>query len=164
MPTPTYKPIANVTLGSSASSVTFSSISQAYRDLILIATGTGTGNVNLCARFNGDSGGNYYDVYGYGTGSSSVSSYDNAFDKFNISAAAYWSTSNPATTTLQLFDYSATDKHKVGLSRSNNANVAVDMQAARWANTAAVTSLSVVPSNANSFAAGSTFALYGVAA
>lgn len=163
MPTTTYIPLANVTLSSSASSVTFSSISQLYRDLILIATGTGTGNVNLCARLNGDSGNNYADVYAYGTGSSSVSSADTPYDKMNISAAAYWSTSNPATTTFQVFDYSSTGMHKNGLARSSNANVAVDMQASRWMNTAAVTSLSVIPSNANSFAAGSTFAIYGVA-
>lgn len=159
-----WTPIANITLNSSASSVTFSSISQSYRDLILISNGLGTGNINIVARFNGDSSNSYYDVYAYGSGSSAVSGVDSAVSGANLSAAAYWGTSTAGTTINNILDYTVTDKHKVVLGRSNNPSTAVDMGVARWANTAAITSITFLPSNANSFAAGSTFAIYGVSA
>jgi hypothetical protein len=162
MPTSTYTPLANLTLGSSAASVTFSSISQAYRDLILVCTGTASGNVNLGARFNSDTGSNYSFVTMYGNGSSATSA--SGTDTYMpITNAGYWTTANPATATLTVMDYSATDKHKTTLSRGNNSAVAVDAAASRWANTAAVTSITVIGSNANTFAAGSTFELYGIA-
>lgn len=164
MPTATYTPIANVTLSSTASSVTFSGISQAYRDLVLISSGIGTGNINIVARFNGDSGSNYSDAYGYGSGTSAVSGTDVSVTGANLSAAAYWGTTFAGSTINHVMDYSATDKHKIVLGRSNNANTAVDMGASRWANTAAITSITFITSNANSFAAGSSFAIYGVAA
>ena len=49
MPTPTYTPLATVTLGTSAASVTFSSIPATYRDLILIFDGTGSGSTGKAA-------------------------------------------------------------------------------------------------------------------
>jgi len=74
MPTPTYTPLATVTLGSTAASVTFSSIPATYRDLILIITAQRTGSpVNVGMRFNGDSGSNYSSVFMTGTGSSAIS-------------------------------------------------------------------------------------------
>jgi hypothetical protein len=54
-----YTALANVTLGSSAASVTFSSISQSYRDLVLVITATTSAVDNAFIRFNSDSGSNY---------------------------------------------------------------------------------------------------------
>jgi hypothetical protein len=72
MPTPTYTPLATVTLGSSASSVTFSSIPGTYRDLILIFDGTGSGTTgNLRMTFNGSTLSNFTDVRMYNFNNSS---------------------------------------------------------------------------------------------
>jgi len=65
----------------------------------------------------------------------------------------------------QLLDYSATDKHKTLINRLNSTNGGsstenVEQQAARWANTAAVTSIEIF----GNFASGATFNLYGVIA
>jgi hypothetical protein len=65
-----------------------------------------------------------------------------------------------------IMDYSATDKHKTSLSRGNalgQANVSVIAYASRWANTNAITSLTVLLES-GSFLTGSTLSLYGVIA
>jgi hypothetical protein len=71
MPTPTYTPLATVTLASTASSVTFSSIPATYRDLVVVHNNFGTVNndANSNFRFNGDSGSNYSRVYAFWSGS-----------------------------------------------------------------------------------------------
>jgi hypothetical protein len=63
MPTPTYIPLATVTLGSADSSVTFSSIPATYRDLILVLNGTRSTTSGVRARANADAGANYPMVY-----------------------------------------------------------------------------------------------------
>ena len=61
-------------------------------------------------------------------------------------------------------DYSATDKHKTMLSRGGSSSFGVGMNAGRWANTSAVTSVLVIGQSGLDFAAGSTFYLYGIEA
>jgi hypothetical protein len=64
---------------------------------------------------------------------------------------------------LQLMDYSVTDKHKVFLTRSGRASSGLDMIASRYASTASVDSITIIPS-AGSLAAGTTLSLYGIGA
>jgi len=156
MPTPTYTALANVTLGSSASSVTFSSIPATYRDLIFVFSGVvsaGGGEV-VRITFNGDgNSANYSAVFANGDGST-TSSGTNA-RRFGLMYASR------SQTVASFMDYSATDKHKTYLSRTGGASNALEMIAGRWANTAAITSFQVFP-DANGFASGSTLSLYGV--
>jgi len=157
-----YTALANVTLGSSAASVTFSSISQAYRDLVLVSTGTATSNSwQVSMRFNSDSGSNYTDVYMLGTGSSALSA-SGTFSAIDIS----FFRSSVTSGATNIFDYSATNKHKTLLTRYDNASDATVARASRWANTAAITSFVLFNGSGGSeqFAAGTTFALYGVSA
>jgi hypothetical protein len=166
MPTPTYTPLANVTLGSSAASVTFSSIPATYRDLILVVANlSATTSNTLYARLNGDTGSNYSYVVANGdsVGARSQSSTDG---NGLLMGSTYQGlpTSGVAQSVLQIMDYSATDKHKTGLARYGSAGRGdVDMSASRWANTAAVTSITVrvsgVSVNINS---GTTLNLFGV--
>jgi len=160
MPTPTYTPLATVTLGSSAASVTFSSIPATYRDLIFVFNGgVISGAHNLSVAFNSDTtSGNYSGVAMSGTGSSasSVLILPRLLNDFGYLEA------NQAVFITQFMDYSATDKHKTYLSRSNNAANGVSAVAGRWANTAAITSIALT-SGAN-FATGTTFSLYGIVA
>jgi hypothetical protein len=166
MPTPTYTPLATVTLGSSASSVTFSSIPATYRDLIVITNQTmvsGAG-YDTSLRFNADSGSNYTNVYALGTGSATGS----GTQSLTFADCGYMTTfvSNSFNRIIQIMDYSATDKHKTLISRASNTAGAeqVAMYANRWANTAAITTVQVLSGSGNSYAAGSTFNLYGVIA
>lgn len=159
MPTPTYIPLANITLGSSASSVTFSSIPGTYRDLVVIGTFVPSGAfADMGLRFNGDGGTNYSFVEAAGNGSTA-----NSNSGARAQAVMLYTTGTDSWMfNAQIMDYSATDKHKTVLSRANSAAVVTIMTANRWANTAAITSVTVRP-DASTFASGSTFALYGIA-
>lgn len=162
MPTPTYTPLANLTLSSTASSVTFSSISQAYRDLVLVVTGkrnsSGSGPASLVITVNGDTGSNYANVLIYESpGSVAASSQSSlnymggvAEDDFGLNV-------------IHFLDYSVTNKDKNVLGRwgSYGSNSQTRAAAGRWANTAAITSITMTPSMG--FTSASTFALYGIA-
>jgi hypothetical protein len=160
MPTATYTALATVTLGSSASSVTFSSIPATYRDLVLLFGGKSTSAslVEMLARINGDSGSNYSRVSMFGgegfLGSSSSTQTAILPHNFNSTDGDF---------ILQCMDYSATDKHKTFLARDGIATVVTAAVATRWANTAAITSIELTAPTV-SFAANSVFSLYGISA
>jgi hypothetical protein len=165
MPTSTYKPLATVTLGSAASTVTFGSIPAIHRDLVLVFSGSATSNGSGASfRLNGDTGNNYGQVRALGIGSTISSAYSGGGNLafLNSNEGLGIAISN---VTLQIMDYSATNKHKTTLNRNNNNNTLgthVEMIAGRWFNTAAVTSITI--SGSINFATGSTFSLYGIAA
>jgi hypothetical protein len=158
MPTPTYTPLATVTLGSSASSVTFSSIPGTYKDLVLVVNGkSGTGTeTNLALRPNNDSG-NANRVFMFSDGSS-VSS--GVFTEALFIGTLPTSESSNTTSISNIMDYSATDKHKTILQRSSRA-VNVSAQALRWGSTSAITSIVLVVTT-QSIGAGTTLSLYGI--
>jgi hypothetical protein len=155
MPTPTYFPLANITLGSSASSVTFSSIPASYRDLIIVHNGALTNTDNIVWRANGDTGANYSIVQALSV-SSGTSSNSGVGRTSGLAGSSYTQQSVNIT---QWLDYSATDKQKTSLGRANSTSGEVGMSSSRWANTAAITSLTLL----GAFASGNTFALYGIA-
>jgi hypothetical protein len=153
MPTPTYTPLATVTLGSSASSVTFSSIPATYRDLILVSSPLHPSDAGILLRPN-NSASDGSNVYMFGNGSITASGPESRI----LAGTANTSTS---TMILQIFDYAATDKHKTFLLRSDKSSNVI-AYAQRWAQTTAITSLVLVPES-STLSAGSTFALYGIA-
>jgi hypothetical protein len=148
MPTPTYTPLATVTLGSSASSITFSSIPATYRDLVLVANKSDSTDLSL--RFNGDTGSNYFRVFMIDFGGAGASG-SQTNTKIDIGGGNL--------TLVNIMDYSTTNKHKTVLDRMNSAG-RVQADAQRWANTSAITT--VLISSSSSFAAGATFNLYGI--
>ena len=159
-----YVPLANVTLSSSAASVTFSSISQAYRDLVLVVTGNVASGQQACSIvLNNDTTAAYSYVRAGGSGSavnSNAASNGNAM--FLGQGNAYLDAASSGWNCLVNFqDYSVSDKHKSMLTRENQPALGTDMYAHRWANTASITSMQVKLS-ASTWVAGSTFALYGV--
>lgn len=152
-----YQPLSNITLSSSASSVTFSSIPTTFRDLVLVTKDLAVGgNGSVRIRFNGDTtDGNYSRVQMFGaTTSRGVGSTNGHF--FYDS---YETQGQP--TLVNINDYSASNKDKTILVRFSGIDSYVVAGAHRWANTAAITSIAIVP-NGFSFASGSTFALYGI--
>jgi hypothetical protein len=164
MPTNTYTPLATVTLTGTDSEVVFSNIGSGYRDLILVCSMLGTGGDGVVrVRFNSDTGTNYHNVFAYGEAPSTTGSISS-----NISYA-YGSITNAGTSiatlaTIQLQDYSVTDKHKTMLIKSGYGTNNAWIGASRWANTNAITSISLSHNGTNSFASGSTFNLFGVVA
>jgi len=162
MATPTYTAIASITLGSDVSTVEFASIDQSFRDLVLVANWKPAGNYGQW-RLNNDTGSNYSRVFMRGNGSAAGSGSGTSNAAFFNIASSYTS-STEALTILQIMDYSATDKHKTALQRTNaNTPNEVEAYAYRWANTAAVTTITIDTQNGSNILTGSTFALYGIA-
>jgi hypothetical protein len=158
MPTPTYTPLATVTLGTASSSVTFSSIPASYRDLVLVVAGTTSASTGLYLRLNGDTAANYTAIYAYGTGSVAVS---NTTILMNGLLFGNFVSANQSVAINQLMDYSATDKHKTMIGRINQPSNDVIMTATRWANTSAVTSIQLLPQT-GTMSVGMTASIYGI--
>jgi hypothetical protein len=157
MPTPTYTPLATVTLGSSATSVSFSSIPSSFRDLVLVFDGTLNENEGLGIRFN-DATTGYSDVDMTGTGSSTSSGTNSSSSSINV---AYIVVAGRNNVIVQIMDYQATDKHKTILGRANSGSV--QAYAGRWASTNAVTKVTFLQVGFATISAGSTLSLYGIA-
>jgi len=153
----TYTPIATNTLGSAAASVTFSSIPSTYTDIVLIQNSTGAGGAGASyLRFNGDTTGVYSRTRLLGNGSAASSYRETGAN--NISSDA--PSSSNSTTIWNIMDYANTTTFQTVLYRDNSSAYVV-AQVGLWRNTAAITSLSIT-ADAGTFAAGSTFTLYGV--
>ena len=162
MPTATYTPLANVTLGSTASGVTFSSIPATYRDVILVVNASSSIQTELFLRFNSDTGSNYNTVRMQGSGSLAASASTSNATGARLNGNGDIMTTPSFNAVIQLLDYSATDKHKAALSRTSSAG-GVDACAVRWANTNAITTILAYPTT-GTFSSGSTFNLFGVIA
>jgi len=158
----TYTPIATNTLSSATASVTFSSISGAYTDLVLIInpqSASGTTSVDI--QFNGDTGSNYSLTYLYGTGTAAASGRDSNTAIAN-GGSAVATASTFCINTVQIMNYSNTTTYKSLLTRANNTAGNVLTSVSMWRNTAAITSISLKLATAVNFTSGSTFSLYGI--
>ena len=164
MATNTYVALQTQTLGSSSASVTFSSIPATYTDLyIVIEAKNLTGNSDVLMRFNSDSGSNYSATILGGDGSSAYSARRtnstsvilNYFDFLNSSTATQFN--------VNIQNYSNATTYKTAILRANRADQATEAVVGLWRNTAAITQIDLTPSS-SSFAAGSTFSLYGIKA
>jgi hypothetical protein len=155
----TYEPIATQTLGSATNSVTFSSISGSYTDLVLVFNGTVSANQYVALRLNSDTGSNYSWTRVDGNGSTAQSSRGTSttFGRLGIGDPT-----NRTLTISQFMNYSNTTTNKTVLSRSNTDFVGALVNL--WRNTAAITSITVLTTTADTFTVGSTFTLYGIKA
>lgn len=157
-----YTPLATVTLTSAVNSVTFGSIPNTYRDLIIIFNGSGQ-STNITLQINGDETASAYirqRMSGNGTTASAQTITSNAF--FLSSASDIVASSQCK---IEILDANTTDKHKNILARTGTPGSGTDAVTGRWTNVARVQS--VVLRNAlttNTFTIGSTFSLYGVVA
>jgi hypothetical protein len=168
MPTPTYTPLATVTLASATSTVTFSNIPATYRDLILItnevhASSSTQGSTYLT--FNSDNGSNYSMVYMAGNTSGGGQSGTSGTTEKIFTSRFNNVVGNSGI--AHIMDYSATDKHKTVISRGNAAQqigLPAIAFANRWASTAAITTIACTPEISGNYGVGSTFSLYGIVA
>lgn len=170
MPT-TYEPIATNTLGSTAASVTFSSIPSTYTDLVLVINyiATTLGNT-VQMTFNNDTSSNYSRTYlgGYATptngfGSTRFTSVSNIGCAWQVGAA---STGNPNPIIYNIMNYNNTTTNKTVLFRFNTVATSlseVSAEVGLWRSTAAINRIDLT-SSASTFAIGSTFTIYGIKA
>jgi hypothetical protein len=159
----TYEPIATTTLGSAATSLTFSSIPSTYTDLRLVFVGATASSDAINARVNGDTGTNYSDtsLEGNGTAASSQRVSNRTF----WSLEGYWQANTNTTIfmqTLDIFSYAgSTFKTALGTG-SNDKNGSGDTirTVHLWRSTSAITSITIA--SAVNLVVGTTATLYGI--
>lgn len=165
----TYEPIATTTLGSAASSITFSSIPSTYTDLRLVlvpTAGSGTGVAQI--QFNSDTGANYSRTWitGNGTAASSSSNTGSSYIALNTTA---FNNSYPMMSITDIFSY-AGSTYKTVLSSNNqdyNGSGATNAVVGLWRSTSAITRIDIIHSKSGlgeSYATGTTATLYGIKA
>lgn len=165
----TFIKIATVTVGSGgASSIEFTSIPQTYTDLLIVLSARSSAENEYYITFNGNTA-NYSSIYVYGNGSAGFSGSSPFGSTF-----AFLGSTNKSTTTAQVFNNAeiyignyTSANHKALSSETaqeNNATEAYSwFTAARWADTAAITSIQLDLQNAPStFVEYSSATLYGI--
>jgi hypothetical protein len=162
----TYEPIATTTLGTAAASVTFSTISGAYTDLVLVISArmSGGGAASaIQAQFNSDSGSNYSSTVLSGNGSTASSFRDTSVTQASFGLATD-TAGELSTNIVQIMNYSNSTTYKTVLARAGIAGDRVRAIVNLWSSTSAITSILIINNGAVNFVAGSTFTLYGIKA
>mgnify|MGYP003326735737 FL=1 len=108
----TYEPLATTTLTSAQSTVTFSSISGSYTDLVLV-TNVKDSNGACYLRFNNDSGTNYSRTWLTGNGSTASSNRNSNSNQVYIVA----DTTNYEMNITNIMNYSNSSTYKTALIR-----------------------------------------------
>ena len=172
----TYIQIGSNILSSSAATVTFSSISNAYTDLVLVmsakSTDTTTATDGGIIRFNGGGAGNiYYTRYiQWTSGSAAPTSTSLGPDtdiwplNVNSSNAAYTNVFNTAE--IYIPNYTASTYKSLSFTtiaeQNNSSGYGLGtMGAGLWQSTSAISSITCYPP-AGSWATYSSFYLYGI--
>ena len=166
--------LETIALTQSAASVTFDNLpTSGYTDLKIVMSTRATGSRSddaMLIRLNSDStAGNYSIRWLRGNGSSATSGDGTGYaggyvGEFNGGA----STSNTFTSQeIYIPNYRSSSAKSFSVDITEEANqttVYAHLVAGLWTGTAAITAVTFIDHNSNSFAAGSTFSLYGVAA
>lgn len=169
MPSPTYIALATTTLSSSASSITFGSIPNTYRDLILVVFG----RTDAARRYeftaihlNGDTSTSYDSVNIYweaGGRGSYTGTNVGALGTLGLMGAQA-SSNHFNTCRYEIMDYSANDKHKTVLYRADDPGRQTYIYTGRYPSTNVITSVTFKTIQGASMIAGTTLTLYGVGA
>lgn len=152
----TYEPIATTTLGSAAASVTFSSISGSYTDIILVGTGTLATSGTLNIKFNNDTSSLYSRTEVYGDGSAAASYRESNQSTQNF---ANWDTAG-SNFIMQLQNYSNSSVFKTCLTRYNRPSSLIAANVILYRSTTAISN--IVITGGYNIQTGSTFTLYGI--
>ena len=162
MPTNTMIALDKVTVGTATPSITFTSISQAYTDLVVVVSSTSTRSLFYRVG-NGsvDSDSKYSRTQLIGDGSSATSSRapneNKAYMSLTTSGGVVYQT------ITQLNNYSNTTTYKTFLTRYNDAAVYTAALVSLWRSTAAINIITIT-GDGGDIPVGSTFSLYGIAA
>jgi hypothetical protein len=162
-----YESIATINGNGSTATITFSSISSAYKHLqVRVMARVAAGGEDLSVRFNGDTGANYTRHRLTGSGTAAAAAGNASQNQITtLGSAGMPSTANIyAVTIIDVLDYANTSKYKTARMLSgqdSNGSGGVDFTSGAWMNTAAVTSLTIY-ANASNYPTAASFALYGI--
>ena len=163
----TYEPIATNTLTGTAASVTFSSISGAYTDLVLIVRASFDVTGDIRFRINGDTASNYSFTYLYGDGTSAGSiRAANGSTGLGDYYGAVTTTLGESNQLFSFMNYANATTYKTVLVRANRASGGTDAGVNLYRSTSAITSISLARGSGfgGTWQTGSTFTLYGIKA
>ncbi len=165
----TYEPIATNTLSTTTATVTFSSISASYTDLILVSNNVKSvaAGATMLLRFNNDTSALYSHTELYGNGTTAASARTTSGTVIPIQYFVGVGTANEGVINItHIMNYSNTTTNKTILARENNApdpnSPGTGAIVGLWRNTAAINRIDILSSS--SFTSGSTFTLYGIKA
>ncbi len=165
------QPIYTQTASGSASVITFNNIPQTFTDLkilISVRNTSGSARTGLNYTFNGDTATNYSNTILIGFDSSSVASFrganQTASNESNMNGGG--STANVfSNSEVYIPNYTGNAFKSIisdSVAENNSASsYIIDMGAALWRNTSAISSISFT-SGAGNFVANSTITLYGI--
>jgi len=166
----TYNLISSQVLGSSAASVTFSSIPQTYTDLVLriSARSDFSGVVeNMMFSFNSDYSGSYSDTALRGNGAAASSVRDTSALSIYWSAAGNISTSNTfGSAEIYIPSYTASQYKPlsgIGAGETNATTAYMGATAGLYrGSTSAISSILISVGNGSNWLTNSSFYLYGI--
>ena len=158
--------IATTTLGSAASTITFSSIPSTYTDLRLVLTGYNATTGNAWAmQYNADTATNYSFTQLNGSGTAAGSGRTTTTARIYIGDINLNnSNSVPGLATIDIFSY-AGSTNKTALSTFSgdlNGSGNVFTYVSLWRSTSAINSIKLFNDAGANFAAGTTATLYGI--
>jgi hypothetical protein len=167
----TYSLISSVTVGSGgAANIEFTSIPQTYTNLSILISGRSTDSVFLRAvnlRFNGNSSSiySYKQLYGFNSSAGSFGE-TNISNMFTGQMPGTSGTANTfANGSIYISNYTSSNNKSVSIDNApeinSGTNWQLDLIAGLWGNTAAITSVALIPGSGN-FAQYSTAYLYGI--
>ena len=160
-----FESIATVTASGGETSLNFTSIPGTYKSLQIrgyfLSSGGGGGSMRL----NSDTGSNYARHYLGGNGSSVFAA--GSATQTLMFTADQSGTTYSSVVLIDIIDYASTSKYKTMRAwngyDTNSAGGSTYLYSGLWQSTSAVTSIQLGTGNfGGTFAAGSTFALYGV--
>ena len=163
----TYEPIATTTLGSAQATITFSGISGAYTDLVLVANFTqSVASASARIVFNSDNAsGNYSLTELRGNGTSALSSRAASLNFGYYGYYADGSTTVPSIFVVNIMNYANTTTYKTFISRANTSSAAAEALVGLWRKAPeAITSIALSIDAGYTYSTGSTFTLYGIKA
>lgn len=167
-----YELITKTTVGAGGSStITFSSIPSTYKHLqirCLARTNRTSGATDyLKLRYNSDSGSNYAIHLLYGNGSSVTAlGFSSQSENWIQRAASDADTSSVfGGVVIDLLDYANTSKYKTMRNLGGidgNGSGLIYLASGLWQNTAAISTITILPGEGTSINQYSSFALYGI--
>ena len=161
----TYDKIATTTLGSAASSITFSSIAASWTDLRLVLVDLDSNTSTQFIQFNGSTATNYSFTLLAGNGTAASSTTLAGIPSISLGSWFGASTTIPNFSTVDIFSYAGSTYKTSLVSNSYDANGSggTYRSVALWSSTAAITSI-LISRSTGTFNTGTTATLYGIKA
>lgn len=160
--TSTEVAIATTTLGSAASTITFSSIPSTYTDLVLTVNTTLSAEAYLQLRFNAATT-NFSSTQLWGDGTSALSGRNTAGNAMYLTGRSSDGTTNPIFHKINIFNYAGSTAKTVLSEGAQDSNGIGSTQrvVGLWNSTAAISTV-ILRLTSGNFGAGTVATLYGI--